>query len=200
MVYRHTEDPRGKRDPQKVMDLKAARAEAILATAADLISKRGADALTCAEIARRTKLSQGTIVNYFETMEALTSAVCMYVVNQDLDALAEVAVHDSATENLATVLGVLVKRMRERPRLAVAMFHKPMYRAAIAAELERRIRKAAPYLPRPLDAPLVAAAVLGAIQGVGLSDIKNGEKQLVMVALRAIGVESTHAHRLVFAA
>ena len=96
---------------------KEARRAVILRTARDLFEKSGYDAITVAEVARRSKLAKGTVFLYFATKEALFLDLFEDMQAEWLRALHEAVALDDKPWPSARLARVITDSLAERPAL-----------------------------------------------------------------------------------
>jgi AcrR family transcriptional regulator len=211
MPYRRTEN---------VVRKLAAREHAILAAARALAAEGGMAAVQIAAVAARAGIAAGTVYRYYPSKTELVAALSAALSAQDMAALARMA--DAAPgplSALAAMFATFAARTSAQRPLVFAMMAEPVepdidaaraaYRAALAAEFERRIRSALAggHLPDQ-DAALAAAALIGALiesltgalAPPAAADAETSRAQiqaLTLFALRALGVGDARARGLV---
>jgi AcrR family transcriptional regulator len=211
MVYRRTE---------KVVRRLAQRHAAIIAAARATAAEAGMAAVQIAPVAERAGIAAGTVYRYFPSKTDLVAALVAAVSEAEIDAMRRAA--DAAPgplSGLAMAIATFAARALARRRLAWAVIAEPVdaeadqvrlvYRRALAAELEIRLKAAvkAGALP-PEDSSRAAAALVGAmLEGLigplapplpaGPAATRDTVQQLTLFALRAVGVTDPRARGLV---
>ncbi|HEY1363060.1 MAG TPA: helix-turn-helix domain-containing protein [Xanthobacteraceae bacterium] len=211
MAYRHTENV-----ARKLL----ARRAAILEAACRVAGEQGMAAVQIAPVAERAGVATGTVYRYFSSKAELVSALVRSLLEKDLaelDAAAQAA--PGPLSALAATVTTFAVRALARRRLTFALVAEPVepeldaargaYRRAVAAALERLIRRAVIEGRVPeQDAQLAAAALVGALIG-GLigplapaSDADPAQERtraqtIALFALRALGVIDARARGLV---
>jgi AcrR family transcriptional regulator len=200
---------------------RAANRDRILAAAHDLVAEGGYGGATMAEVARRAGMATGATYRYFPSKAALFTDVFRQAAEHELAIVADIARREErpAALRLATAVDVFSRRALAAPRLAYALMAEPVdpevdaarlenkraYRDVFAALLEEGVA-AGEF--RVLDAPVAAAAIVGALQEALIGPLAHGASDaivpvLITVVLNAVGhhQEETHGHaRLVAAA
>jgi AcrR family transcriptional regulator len=211
MAYRRTE---------RVAQRLAARHDAIIAAARAAASEGGMAAVQIAEVADRAGIAAGTVYRYFPAKTDLVIALVDTVSTEELGALRSAAdAAPGALSALAAVIATFAWRALMRRRLAWAVLAEPVdadvdaarvtYRAAVAAEMEARVRAAMAggQLPEQ-DAGLAAAALVGILIEALIGPLAAGPggdaakaraqvQALTLFALRALGVTDARARGLV---
>jgi AcrR family transcriptional regulator len=211
MPYRQTDN---------VVRKLAARHDAILAAARAAAAEGGMAALQIAPVAQRAGIAAGTVYRYFPAKTDLVAALATGLGQREMVALAAAAsAAPGPLSALAAAITTFAARTLAQRRLAFALLAEPVepevdaarssYRRALAAELEKLIRKALSggHLPDQ-DAALAAAALIGSlIEGligplapVAADDPASARAQVQMLALfalRALGVVDARARGLV---
>lgn len=211
MPYRRTEN---------VIRKLAARHGAIMAAARALAAEGGMASVQVAAVAQRAGIAAGTVYRYFPSKTELIAALVAAQSAAEIAALARAA--DAAPGPLSALAAAIVTfaaRALGNRRLAFAMVAEPVepeldsarsrHRAALAGEIEKRLRAA---LERNLlpaqDAGTAAAALVGAlIEGLigplapaateNPDDIRARVQTLALFALRGLGVVDARARGLV---
>jgi AcrR family transcriptional regulator len=98
-------------------EAKEARRAAILRTTRDLFEKSGYDAITIADVARRSRLAKGTVFLYFATKEVLFLDLFEESQAEWLGALHEVVALDDKPWPSARLARVITDSLAERPAL-----------------------------------------------------------------------------------
>ena len=209
MAYRRTEH---------VLRQAAARHDAIVAAARELAGESGMDAVQIVPVAARAGIAAGTVYRYFPAKTDLVAALVADVSARELAAIRGAS--DSAPGPLSALTAAIVtcaaRALRQR-RLTWALIAEPVeqpiaalrfvYRAALAAEFEARIRAAADdgHLPEQ-DQALAAAAILGALMegligplapAADEAKARDAVQGAALLALRALGVVDARARGLV---
>jgi AcrR family transcriptional regulator len=211
MPYRHTE---------KVARKLAARHVAILTAACELAAAGGVAAVQIALVAERAGVAAGTIYRYFPSKTELVAALVAARLEEEVAAIASaVKAAPGPLSALAAAIMTIAARAIAQRRLAFALIAEPVdasldaarvgYRQRLAVELEALIRKALAggHLPDQ-DAPLAAAAVVGALSEALIGPLARSEpadaakqraqvQMLCLFALRALGVADARARGLV---
>ena len=211
MAYRQTE---------KVVRKLAARRQAILAAASQMLAEQGTAAIQIAPIAERAGIAAGTVYRYFPSKTALVAAVVSGLSEQEIAALEEAAAGaPGPLSALAAAITTFAMRAMARRRLVLALMAEPIepeldgalasYRRALAAEFEKLIRKALDdsHL-RHRDAALAAPALIGALvegligplaapAGKDPAEMRAEVQRLTLFTLRALGVVDARARGLV---
>jgi AcrR family transcriptional regulator len=211
MPYRRTEN---------VVRKLAARHDAIVAAACEVAAEGGMAAVQIAPVAERAGIATGTVYRYFPSKSELVAALVAALAEREMAALESAA--DAAPGPLSALAAAIVTfaaRALANRRLAFALIAEPVepeidracasYRQALAAEVEKLIRRAldAGRLPDQ-DAALAAAALLGALiaalvgpHAPAVSDdpgqVRARVQMLTLFALRALGVVDARARGLV---
>jgi AcrR family transcriptional regulator len=211
MPYRRTEN---------VVRKLAARHDAIVAAACEVAAEGGMAAVQIAPVAERAGIATGTVYRYFPSKSELVAALVAALAEREMAALESAA--DAAPgplSALAAAIATFAARALANRRLAFALIAEPVepeidrarasYRQALAAEVEKLIRRAldAGRLPDQ-DAALAAAALLGALiaalvgpHAPAVSDdpgqVRARVQMLTLFALRALGVVDARARGLV---
>jgi AcrR family transcriptional regulator len=211
MPYRRTEN---------VVRKLAARHDAIVAAACEVAAEGGMATVQIARVAERAGIATGTVYRYFPSKSELVAALVAALAEREMAALESAA--DAAPGPLSALAAAIVTfaaRALANRRLAFALIAEPVepeidrvrasYRQALAAEVEKLIRRAldAGRLPDQ-DAALAAAALLGALiaalvgpHAPAVSDdpgqVRARVQMLTLFALRALGVVDARARGLV---
>lgn len=210
MVYRRTE---------RVMQRLAARQDSILLAARAIAAESGMAAVQIAPVAERAGIAAGTVYRYFPAKTDLVAALVAAVSEREIAALRRAA--DAAPGPLsalaAAILTFAMRAVRHR-KLAWSVIAEPVdaavdtvrlvYRRALVAELESRIRAAVAFghLPEQdtaLAAPALAGALLEGLIGplapppAGRAEARASVQALALLALRALGVVDARARGLV---
>jgi AcrR family transcriptional regulator len=211
MPYRRTEN---------VVRKLAARHDAIVAAACEVAAEGGMATVQIARVAERAGIATGTVYRYFPSKSELVAALVAALAEREMAALESAA--DAAPGPLSALAAAIVTfaaRALANRRLAFALIAEPVepeidrvrasYRQALAAEVEKLIRRAldAGRLPDQ-DAALAAAGLLGALiaaligpHAPAVSDdpgqVRARVQMLTLFALRALGVVDARARGLV---
>jgi AcrR family transcriptional regulator len=215
MAYRQTD---------KVVRKLAARREAILAAAYDMLAEKGIAAVQIAPIAERAGIACGTVYRYFPSKSELVAAVVTTLCEQEIAALAEAAAAaPGPLSALAAAIATFARRAIARRPLVLALMASPLepgrdgalisFRRALAQEFERLIRSAlAGSHLQQQDAALAAPALLGAlVEGTigplarpavaepaeASAQTSDQVPRLTLFALRALGVADARARGLI---
>lgn len=209
MAYRRTEN---------VIRRLNARHDAIIAAAAALAAEAGINAVQIAPVAERAGIAAGTVYRYFPSKTELVAALVATVSERELAAMRRAA--DAAPgplSALAAALTTFAARALENRKLAFALLGEPVdadshaarrdYRAAISAELEKRLAAAMTRGSLPeQDLKIAAPALIGALcEGLigplaAQADdaaMRDAVQTMTLFALRAVGVVDAHARGLV---
>jgi AcrR family transcriptional regulator len=211
MPYRRTEN---------VVRKLAARHDAIVAAACGVAAEGGMAAVQIAPVAERAGIATGTVYRYFPSKSELVAALVAALAEREMAALESAA--DAAPgplSALAAAIATFAARALANRRLAFALIAEPVepeidrarasYRQALAAEVEKLIRRALDGGRLPdQDAALAAAALLGALiaaligpHAPAVSDdpgqVRARVQMLTLFALRALGVVDARARGLV---
>jgi AcrR family transcriptional regulator len=210
MAYRRTEN---------VVRRLAARHDAILAAAAALAAEAGINAVQIAPVAERAGIAAGTVYRYFPSKNDLVAALVASVSEREIGAMRRAA--DAAPgplSALAAALTTFAAHALTQRKLAFALIAEPVdadtdaarqpYRAALAAEIGRRLTVAmsAAHLPEQdlgVAAPALVGALAEGLVGPLAADPRDGTQMrdavqtLTLFALRAVGVADAHARGLV---
>jgi AcrR family transcriptional regulator len=192
---------------------------AILDAAHTLVAADGYGAAEMNAVARRAGVATGTLYRHFDSKGELLAEVFREAAGREQALIAAIVDnHDSSVrERLARAVETFARRALAAPTLAYALMAEPVDPAVEAARLEskRDYRDVFAVLLEegaesgeiaPLDAPVVASALVGALQEalIGpLADQYSGDAlvaSLVSFALRSAGVQDTireeiHGHR-----
>jgi AcrR family transcriptional regulator len=211
MPYRRTEN---------VVRKLAARHDAIVAAACEVAAEGGMAAVQIAPVAERAGIATGTVYRYFPSKTELVAALVAVLAEREMAALESAAnAAPGPLSALAAAIATFAARALANRRLAFALIAEPVepeidrarasYRQALAAEVEKLIRRAldAGRLPDQ-DAALAAAALLGALitalivpHAPAVPDdpgqVRARVQMLTLFALRALGVVDARARGLV---
>jgi AcrR family transcriptional regulator len=211
MPYRRTEN---------VVRKLAARHDAIVAAACEVAAEGGMASVQIAPVAERAGIATGTVYRYFPSKTELVAALVAVLAEREMAALESAAnAAPGPLSALAAAIATFAARALANRRLAFALIAEPVepeidharasYRQALAAEVEKLIRRAldAGRLPDQ-DAALAAAALLGALiaalvgpHAPAVSDdpgqVRARVQMLTLFALRALGVVDARARGLV---
>lgn len=167
MAYRKTE---------KVLAEITGRRDVIVASAIDIISKLGVDALTTAEISKRADLSVGLIYKHFPDVTELHAFIFAQLLARDLYTITSGGTLERGIRTWA----------RERAgdaRITAALARDQAYRTGIRKELARMIKTAGGESPS-----LAAAVVCGAVLEAAGTLKPREEYALSAMLLRGAGV------------
>lgn len=169
MAYRKTE---------KVLAEITGRRDIIVASAIDIISKLGIDALTTAEISKRSNLSVGLIYKHFADFSELRAFMFAQLLARDLELI-------RAAGNLPGGIRAWARQLASDARITTAVARDAAYRDGIKKELAKQIKAAGG------DSPAILAAVVcGAVIEASGSLRPRDEIALTTALLRAIGTPS----------
>jgi AcrR family transcriptional regulator len=210
MAYRHTE---------RVIKRRAARYNAILASARAVAAEAGMGMVQIVPVAERAGIAAGTVYRYFPKKVDLVRALVKATAEREIAAMRRAA--NSAPgplSALAAALTMFAVRTLKQRRLARAMIAEPVdaeidavrleYRRALADELEVRIRAAClNELVPDQDIGLAAAALVGILLetlfgplvavGDDVATVRNDVQMLTLTSLRALGIGDARARGLV---
>lgn len=182
-------------------DRKAQTRRQILAAAREVVTEEGWAGANVVDVARRAGVANGSLYRHFPSKAELCAEVFREVAGHEVEHLrAVLSGHGAPAERLARGVEEFVARARAVPTLAYALMAEPVdpvveraridnkaaYRAVFAELLEEGARTGA--WP-DLDAPVAAAALVGALQEA-LTVGEAGLDALVTFVLNAVG-----AHR-----
>jgi AcrR family transcriptional regulator len=211
MPYRRTE---------RVIRKLAARHGAIIAAARALAAEGGMGAVQIAPVAERAGIAAGTVYRYFPSKIDLIAAVVAAQSEVEIHALNRAAdVAPGPLSALAAAIATFAARALADRRLAFAVMAEPVepgldavrvrYRRTVAAEFERRIRRAIEggHLPEQDAAVAAAALVGGLIEGLigplvpaaptDPAKIRPQVQAITLFMLRGLGVVDARARGLV---
>jgi AcrR family transcriptional regulator len=211
MPYRRTEN---------VVRKLAARHDAIVVAACEVAAEGGMAAVQIAPVAERAGIATGTVYRYFPSKTELVAALVAALAEREMTALESAAnAAPGPLSALAAAIATFAARALANRRLAFALIAEPVepeidrarasYRQALAAELEKLIRRAldAGRLSDQ-DAALAAPALLGALIEALIGphapavpadpgQVRARVQMLTLFALRALGVVDARARGLV---
>lgn len=211
MPYRQTEN---------VVRRLAARRDAILAAAREVVAEGGMAAVQIAPVAARAGIAAGTVYRYFPSKTDLVAALVATFSARELAALESAAkAAPGPLSALAAAIATFAARALASRRLAFALIAEPAepdvdaarapYRQALVDEFNRLIRNAyaGGGLPEQ-DVALAAAALVGAlIEGLigslapatpdDPAKARARVQALTLFALRGLGVVDARARGLV---
>jgi AcrR family transcriptional regulator len=189
-----------------------AQRHALITAAVDLLSSDGYAGCSIAAVAGRAGVAAGTVYRHFENKGELAAEVFRVVVGRELDAVrAAVAAESEALGRIRAVIETFAGRALKSPQLAYALLAEPVdpvvdalrlefrtaFRDIVAAAIADGI--ASGELP-PQNAPIVAAALVGAIGEALVGPLANRTEDpetvptLIRFADRALGaVHVPHA-------
>src|SRR4051794_23844606 len=189
---------------------RAATREAILTAAHELVFERGWAGANVVDVSRRAGIATGSIYRHFPSKGALCAEVFRRAADREAELMAGITTGDgSATDRLASAIETFCRRALAAPILTHALLTEPVDPDVEEARLrnKRRHRKVFAALLRegadsgefaPLDPPVVASALVGAMQEA-LADGGNDATvaTLVSFALNAVNAnlkEPAHGH------
>ncbi len=150
----------------------------LLDATVELLAEGGYAAATVNALTSRAGVAAGTLYRHFESKEELFAEVFRTLSGREVDAMAEAGSGDApALDRLENAIEAFARRALAQPRVAWALLAEPVdalvdeerleyrrrYRDLVVRLLEQGI---ASREVEPLDAPVVAAAIVG---GVGES-------------------------------
>src|SRR3954451_18974178 len=154
---------------------RAATRDAIIAGTLSLVAEGGWSAASMHDVARRAGVATGSLYRHFPSKGDLLARVFTEAADRELALVGHIAEDRSrpAVERLAAALEAFARRALAAPQLAYALMAEPVdpavetarlankraHQEVFAALLEEAI--AAGEIPE-LDAPLAAAAIIGA--------------------------------------
>lgn len=153
MAYRKTET---------VLAQLAARREAIVDAATELVERGGREALTSARLAEAAEVSEGGLYKHFPDMSEVWAAVVARALQGDLDALQEAREGARPWQGLHAALFALYRRFTRR-QLREAMFADERYRAGLQRALRPML---ADCLPEADPRVALSAAIVGTLAGL----------------------------------
>jgi AcrR family transcriptional regulator len=211
MPYRRTE---------KVVRRLAERHAAIISGARALASEEGMAGVQIAPVAERAGIAAGTVYRYFPSKTELVAALVAAVSEQEISLMRRAA--DAAPgplSALAAAIATFAARALRNRRLAWAVLAEPVdaevdsvrlvYRKALVAEIETRLKAAMARGNLPTqDTGIAAAALIGALlEGLvgplaptldgDATKVRDAVQTLTLLALRSVGVVDAHARGLV---
>lgn len=150
--------------------------ERIVAGALAQVAEGGYGSASVQRVARRARVATGTVYRYFPSKADLFAEVFRRASQRELDVVAEVVGHagQPVSERIAAAVEAFARRALAGPVLAYALIAEPVdpaveaerlqfrqgYRDVFARTLEEGVAKGE---LRPLDAEVVAAALVGAL-------------------------------------
>jgi AcrR family transcriptional regulator len=201
--------------PRSRAERRSAARGAILDAAHALIAEGGYAAAGVTDVAKRAGVATGSIYRHFASKGDLFAEVFDQAASRELALVTEILGDASrpATERLAAAVEAFVRRALAAPRLAYALMAEPVDPAVERARLANKRAErdvfarlleegvAAGELP-PLDAPLVASAIVGALQEALIGPLAEQRSSdalvasLVTFAVNAVGAkEPDHGRR-----
>ena len=182
---------------------RAATRDRILAAAHDLVASGGWAAANIVDVARAAGIATGSIYRHFPSKGALCAEVFRIAADREVELMARIADGDgTAAERLARAIEAFCRRALAAPTLTYALMAEPVDPDVEEARLrsKRAHRKVFAALLRegvdngefaPLDPPVVASALVGAMQEA-LADHTGGDAlvaQLVSFTLNAVHIK-----------
>lgn len=195
---------------------RAATRDAIVAGTLSLVAEGGYGAAAMQDVARRAGVATGSLYRHFPSKGELLAKVFAEAAGHEFAVVETIAGDHSRppVQRLEAALETFARRALAAPRLAYALMAEPVDPAVEAARLENKrayqqvfaalLEEAVTVdeIP-PLDAPLAAAAIIGAFQealigplaraqtgrGEGDDDLVSG---LVTFTLNAVGGQHGH--------
>lgn len=194
MVYRRTPKIQARMDSQRA---------AILDAAVELLATRGYAGCSVAAVADGAGVATGSVYRYFGSKAELVVEVFRQLVTREVEAVERAAQQPgSAGERVVAVVDTFAARALKAPRLAYALLAEPVdapveaerivfrraFRDVIAARIGEGVRDGT--LP-PQQAPLTAAAIVGAVAEVMIGPLTSGGEdavdELSTFTLRSLG-------------
>ncbi|MCP2255681.1 transcriptional regulator, TetR family [Prauserella aidingensis] len=194
MVYRRTPRIQARMDSQRA---------AILDAAVELLATRGYAGCSVAAVADGAGVATGSVYRYFGSKAELVVEVFRQLVTREVEAVERAAQQPGSTgERVVAVVDTFAARALKAPRLAYALLAEPVdapveaerivfrraFRDVIAARIGEGVRDGT--LP-PQQAPLTAAAIVGAVAEVMIGPLTSGGEdavdELSTFTLRSLG-------------
>jgi AcrR family transcriptional regulator len=181
--------PAGRREERR-----AATRDAIVAGTLSLVAEGGWAAASMHDVARRAGVATGSLYRHFPSKGDLLAEVFAAASGREQALVAEIAADTTRAplERLADAVRAFARRAATAPTLAYALMAEPVdpaveaarlaskrgYQAIFAELLEAAV--AGGDIP-PLDAPLAAAAIVGALQEAQLGPLGEGRTGAALV-------------------
>lgn len=176
MTYRETE---------KVKAHKEAQAQLIIASAIDIIAKKGMAAASNRAIAERAGMSTGNIFRYFPDMAELVARVEHTIMTRDVEAMHKASMDASnAVGALVASIAILFNRMGNRESREMAGMEG--YARGVAIEIEKQLR---PFNDETTERRLIARATLGVVCQLASLSGSSGKRlsTAILFVLKGIG-------------
>lgn len=176
---------------------------AILDAAVELLATRGYAGCSVAAVADGAGVATGSVYRYFGSKAELVVEVFRQLVTREVEAVERAAQQPGSTgERVVAVVDTFAARALKAPRLAYALLAEPVdapveaerivfrraFRDVIAARIGEGVRDGT--LP-PQQAPLTAAAIVGAVAEVMIGPLTSGGEdavdELSTFTLRSLG-------------
>ncbi|GAA1243879.1 TetR/AcrR family transcriptional regulator [Prauserella halophila] len=194
MVYRRTPKVQARMDSQRA---------AILDAAVELLATRGYAGCSVVAVAQDAGVATGSVYRHFPSKAELVAELFRQLVTREVEAVERAAQQPgSAGERVVAVVDTFAARALKAPTLAYALLAEPVdtpveaerivfrraFRDVIAARITEGVRDGT--LP-PQQAPLTAAAIVGAVAEVMIGPLTSGSEgavgELPTFTLRALG-------------
>lgn len=183
------------RDPERSRQMRDERREQILAAALTLFADKGLAATKIAEIAREAGIAQGLVYHYFETKEAIYTAIVGRAMEQLASAALELEkLPLSPREKIATALGRLLEQIAESEEVARRFVLTSQVGVSIATPRQalaiHRKHRDVPYrvvarilragqrdgTVRPFDADQMATVFWTTVKGIAMHRVARGKR------------------------
>jgi AcrR family transcriptional regulator len=192
--------------PGRRAERRAATRDAIVAGTLSLVAEGGWSAASMHDVARRAGVATGSLYRHFPSKGELLAEVFTEASGREQAIVGEIAGDASRPplERLAAAVRAFGHRAATAPTLAYALMAEPVDPAVEAARLTSKRGYQAIFADlleaavaagqiAPLDAPLAAAAIVGALQEAQLGPLAEGRASdalvegLVTFTLNAVG-------------
>jgi AcrR family transcriptional regulator len=181
--------------PRPASPATAARRDAIVQVAFNLIADRGLEGLRFADVARQAGINNGTLLYYFASKEELVQAVGAYLVDQYSQTPSRDANADPLQDPIAALAWEFADaraRLSDRPAVVYAELLARAQRdptiAAVLHDIDDHWRdwlvtllsaaRASGVIRADLDLDLVANALMTCIRGVGIQVLVSGDQAM----------------------